>query len=111
MFEQINHKYFAGQLTDVQVQWGNLATEKARGFTCFYDNGDFLIEIDRKQNPSPHAAFFALDHEACHVATHALVLQDHSEVHGATFQNCMVRFRSKAIHPGQALAVLFAKGH
>ena len=110
MFEQVNNDYFEGQLSNVRVQWGNLAVEKARGLTRFYDNGSFLIEIDRRLNSSPDAAAFTLNHEACHVATHAAIAPELANEHGQIFQNCMARFPSKrGIHPTLTLARLFAK--
>ena len=108
IFEQVNNDYFEGQLSNVRVQWGNLAVEKARGLTRFYDNGSFLIEIDRKLNPSPGAAAFTLNHEACHVATHELLAQEAPDQHGPDFQSCMIRFRGKA-KPVRMLVTLLAK--
>jgi SprT-like family len=96
IFDEINQGYFAGNLQKVEVRWANLKTEEARGVTRFYDEGSFLIEIDRKFNPSFHKASITLYHEACHVATHAETQQqDPSNVHGAAFQDCMRRFPSK----------------
>src|ERR1700674_4474950 len=81
IFQQINQYYFAGELKNVEVRWANLKSEDARGITRFYDNGSFLIEIDRARNTTRRYARMVLRHEACHVSTYVQIEQEHSDLH------------------------------
>ena len=106
-FEQINQAYFGGELKNVEVRWANLKTEDARGVTRFFDKGSYLIELDRKTNPTPRQTVEALNHEACHVATHLPGTPEAFDVHGAAFKDCMRRFSNKKANGGSVLSVVF----
>ncbi len=105
VFEQINQSYFGGQLKNVEVEWADLKTEKARGVTRFYDQGSVVVEIDRASNKNSRDVQVALGHEACHVATHAQIAQ-FSDVHGPVFQDCMRRFSNKKAQANALAAVI-----
>ena len=105
MFEQVNQHYFGGVLQNVEVRWANLKSEDARGITRSYGRWSFRIEIDRDTNKSSGAALAALKHEACHVATYFQIEQEHSDLHGPLFRNCMRRFSTRKSLLGSALAV------
>jgi hypothetical protein len=106
-FEQINQAYFGGELKNVEVRWANLKTEDARGVTRFYDKGSFLIELDRKTNPTSRQSVEALNHEACHVATHLPGVSQAFDVHGPVFKDCMRRFSNKKSTGGSVLSAVF----
>jgi hypothetical protein len=108
MLEQVNQHYFAGQLKDVEVRWANLKSEDDRGITRSYGSGSFLIEIDRDTNKTSRIAQVALNHEACHVATYVQIEQEHSDLHGRLFRNCMRRFSFTKSALGSAFAVAWA---
>jgi hypothetical protein len=105
MFEQINQHYFAGELKDVEVRWADLKSEDARGITRPYGTGSFLIEIDRHTNKTSRTAQVALNHEACHVATYVEIEEEHSDLHGRLFRNCMRRFSAKKSVLGSVFAL------
>jgi hypothetical protein len=104
MFEQTNQHYFAGELNNVEVRWANLKSEDARAITRPYGNWSFLIEVDRDTNNTSRVTQVALNHEACHVATYFRVEQEHSDLHGLLFRNCMRRFSRKnpPLHSGRS---------
>jgi hypothetical protein len=105
MFEQVNQHYFGGVLQNVEVRWANLESEDARGITRSYGRWSFLIEIDRDTNKTSRAAQVVLKHEACHVATYFQIEQEHSDLHGPLFRNCMRRFSTRKSVLGSALVV------
>jgi predicted SprT family Zn-dependent metalloprotease len=108
-FEQINQTYFGGELKNVEVRWANLKKEDARGVTRFCDKGSFLIELDRKTNPSSRLTLEALDHEVCHVATHFPGASEAFDEHGPAFRDCMRRFSNKKSAGGSVLSVVFRR--
>jgi len=108
MFEQVNQYYFAGELNDVEVRWANLKSEDARGITRPYGRGSFLIEIDRDTNKTSRTAQLALNHEACHVATYVQIEEEHSNLHGRIFRNCMRRFSTRKSVLGSAFTLAWA---
>jgi hypothetical protein len=105
MFEQTNQHYFAGGLHNVEVRWANLKREDARAITRSYGTS-FLIEVDRDTNKTSRIAQVALNHEACHVATYVQIEQEHSDLHGPLFRDCMRRFSGKnpPLHSGHSQA-------
>ena len=113
MFEQINDRYFGGELHNVEVRWANLKSEDARGITRSYGTS-FLIEMDRDTNKTSRIAQVALNHEACHVATYFQIEQEHSDLHGPLFRNCMRRFStrnpSSVLHDGHSHASKYSVG-
>jgi predicted SprT family Zn-dependent metalloprotease len=94
-YQEINGRFFGGSLQDAEVCWGDLTKDDAEGMTYLFDDGTVRIEVDRRWVTSESKVREVLDHEACHVATEAAVQEQKSDPHGATFQNCMRRFRAK----------------
>lgn len=94
IFERINQNYFAGELRNVEVRWGNLKTDDAKGLTRAYGDGSFLIELDRASNTKTSDAENVLKHEACHVSTWPEIEKHkkHPDFHGPAFSSCMRRF-------------------
>jgi predicted SprT family Zn-dependent metalloprotease len=92
LYQQINQKYFRGQLRDVPVVWGNLATHSAMGETQF-SSGRIRIEVDPKWNRSEDHLIAVLEHEACHVYfVQAGIHPSKEQSHGQPFQSCMARY-------------------
>ena len=89
LYQQINLESFDGALPDVVVKWGSL--KDANGETQFSE-GLKVIDIDRASVTSEEQLVKTVQHDACHVYTHAVVEETGQDAHGEAFQSCMKRF-------------------
>jgi hypothetical protein len=91
IYQQVNRESFQGALPDVPVTWAALGQEWY-GTTYFYADGTAAIEIDKGNVLSDRLLRGVVQHEACHVAVGGSLGQG-EDVHGATWQACMERFK------------------
>jgi predicted SprT family Zn-dependent metalloprotease len=93
LYQQINQRYFRGQLRDVPVVWADLASHSAMGETEFSRDRGIRIEIDPKWNRTEEHLIGVIEHEACHVYfVQAGVHPSKEQSHGQPFQSCMARY-------------------
>jgi hypothetical protein len=94
-YKATNDTYFDSKLPkDTQIQIHDIPPDVHADFTIGQTtplgNGQYIIEIDPRFNPSGGEEALTLDHEICHV----FLLQqnkDGDNKHGVRFQNCMKR--------------------
>jgi hypothetical protein len=87
-FEELNRRFFDGGLPPTNVVWADLRDDD--GLTTRYDDGSFVIQIDRRGNFLYASELDdTLKHETCHVATYG---QD-ADPHGPAFRDCMARVK------------------
>jgi hypothetical protein len=91
LYQETNRKFFAGQLSDVEVKAHNLSEEKAEGITYKKTEDRFVIVLDPYWNTSEAETSDTMRHESCHVATWG----QEPDVHGLLFQECMKRFETE----------------
>jgi predicted SprT family Zn-dependent metalloprotease len=92
LYQQINQRYFRGQLRDVPVVWADLQTHSAMGETEF-SRDHIRIEVDPKWNRTQDHLIAVLEHEACHVYSVQSGLHlTKEQSHGPSFQACMTRY-------------------
>ena len=91
VYQRVNAESFGGHLPDVQVEWGE-AGEGNYGMTYFYDDGSVEIAIDWRTVKTEQKLLETVRHEACHVATRAVVEETGQDAHGEAFHACMKRF-------------------
>jgi predicted SprT family Zn-dependent metalloprotease len=92
LYQQINQRYFRGQLRDVPVVWADLESHSAMGETEFSQN-HIRIEVDPRWNKTQDHLIAVLEHEACHVyAVQSGMRLSKEQSHGPSFQSCMTRY-------------------
>jgi predicted SprT family Zn-dependent metalloprotease len=92
VYQQINRKYFAGDLGDARIQWGSLTDAPAKTYTDA--DGSVRIVLDAQSIASESDIQESLGHESCHVMMHVAVAASGEDAHGATWQKCMQRFEA-----------------
>ena len=88
-FENLNQKFFNGELPPTTVVWADI---NYFGLTTPYDNGSFVIEVDRRRNfLHTDELSDTIRHKLCHVATD----QEEEGLHGPAWSACMRRIAQK----------------
>jgi len=88
-FENLNQKFFNGELPPTTVVWADI---NYFGLTTPYDNGSFVIEVDRRRNfLHTDELSDTIRHKLCHVATD----QEEEGLHGPACSACMRRIAQK----------------
>jgi hypothetical protein len=79
-----NEAYFDNKLPYAEVHWGDLTAIDDMGLTTRHANGEWVIIIDRRTNPTRRVALMTEFHEICHIKV------QNDPDHGPQFQTCML---------------------
>jgi SprT-like family len=98
-YSATNDTYFDNKLPkDTKIELREIPADIAADFTVGQTtplgNGQYIVEIDPRFNPSGGEEALTLDHEICHI----YLLQQNNDgdsKHGSRFQSCMQRLAAE----------------